>query len=108
MTDEEIDGMEAGSELDALILEHVFGGSGHFAYYSTRIESAWLVVEKMLASQHWSDFGLEYDAGEWRAADYYLYGCDGGWENRSYAKTAPLAICRHALKCCKAVGKEAS
>lgn len=51
MKDEEIDTMQAGTELNALIAGQFFGG--RFGYYSLRIDYAWQVVEKMESLGHW-------------------------------------------------------
>jgi hypothetical protein len=123
MTHEQIDQLEAGPELDALIAEKVMGwtgveksnnvgwelqgyppnpkklhraGGAHLVPdYSTEIPAAWLVVEKL---------GFLFTIG--RQTNGYIVviysnnpnltqtdGCGIGG-----AKTAPLAICRAALK----------
>ena len=67
---------------------------------STNIAAAWQVVEK-LGNWHGFDFRLwlEYDAnGQWQAG-WFENGYDG-LESRcsAMAGTAPLAVCRAALK----------
>ena len=120
MTD--IDTLQAGPELDALVAEKVMGWAfadgcwnepsgprrahprsvyNHFPYYSTDIAAAWEVIEKLPGP------GI---------ALFKTY--NGGWQARtkvcnypgsmhviendccifSDAPTAPLAICRAALK----------
>lgn len=112
--------MQAGREMDCLIAEVVFGwgkdtpenvSRNHGYYnckkllrYSTDIAAVWEVVEKMP-----SPFGImkgykeTYGVGKlgwvvnWCREQY----CDG-WDcehgNEAWAETAPLAICRAALK----------
>lgn len=77
--------------------------------YSTDIAAAWDVVEK-LGNWHGFDFlvwrtaeASQYHEGDWQAG-WYEAGFDGPESRASaYAKTAPIAICRAALK---AVGHE--
>jgi len=119
-----IDELEAGRELDALVAEKVMkcktatkewngvlhpfcccDGSDHeqrctyvpgmLAYYSTDIAAAWEVVERFdnfSLSRAWSMNGQKVGVACWLA---------GGFVD--LAATAPLAICRAALK---AVGVE--
>ena len=127
MTAEDIDAMEAGRELDALVAERVFGIDlspvthdehewympdaerdisltckfcgcdnsrpeimcieiKHTRSYSTDIAAAWLVVEKFRNT--FGEFVFDID-GDWR--------CFFGGK-LSIADTAPLALCRAALK----------
>ena len=120
MTPSEIDALPAGRELDAMVATFVMGckvivdggkpycdcdDRGHFTRdandvyadlpcYSTDIAAAWQVVEKLKgAAVEWFfhiDIPKPSVTDEWRAiftpATRY-----------SWAKTAPLAICRAAL-----------
>ena len=112
MTDEEIDAMEAGEDLDHAIAEDVFGfpvfreqkdgklylGASRMHHewrelprYSTDIAAAWQVVERM------RQLGLAHQFGETLERDmpFHWYLIKTGY--------FCLYICRHALKCCKAV-----
>lgn len=122
-----IDAMPAGRELDALVAEKVMGwtacdaneayprwmhgdpgdefaeaGRGRgcaplttawrvpYSRYSTDIAAAWEVVEKVRGDR---DVWLQWDS------ETSIWGCQffsGGHE--CFADTAPLAICRAALK----------
>lgn len=98
--------MKAGRELDGLIAEKVMGlkvygqfhetNRGvriHVPRYSTNIEDAWLVVEKLKDKV---DIGFFNDSlGNWNCkildkSDWSLTEIE--------AETAPLAICLAALK----------
>lgn len=123
MTDEKIDAMEAGPDFDRLIAELVFNcklfkehsawrcdcpgpnsaklrphahwATGYILPYSTDIAAAWQVVEKMGLFKLYDATITQYDD---------CWGIDNptlDW--RVEAETAPLAICRAALKCCKNV-----
>jgi len=73
-------------------------GSKRFAP-STDIAAAWEVVEKLKFDGTGLFFALEYDNNEiWDAAFYYPSLGDGGMPKWKNAPTAPLAICRAALK----------
>src|SRR5215510_11047766 len=61
--------------------------------YSTDIAAAWLVVEKIIASD--IDFELEHRSPEWRAGYRYW---NGDWNESADGETPMLAICRFALK----------
>jgi hypothetical protein len=97
-----------GRELDALVAEKVLGwpaardakaigeagywtaGDERFIHglpaFSTDIAAAWEVVEKLIASDEWPEFSLEYEATlKWSVGD-------------CYGATAPHAICLAALK----------
>lgn len=108
MTETEIDKLQAGQELDELILKYVFkdsigddGRGSRMAFfdqhrYSADIAAAWQVVEKLRAK------GL-YIASFGNGSG--LYGCtfarashDWKPEWTGEGATAPLAICRAALK----------
>lgn len=103
MTDEEIDAMEAGPQLDALIAEKVMNWhlDSHLGFFhwldsdnqpqaliadfepSTDIAAAWPVVEKL------NIIVWPLGTGSHKA----LKG-----KVKAYAQGAPLAICRAALK----------
>lgn len=55
--------------------------------YSTSIEAAWEVVEKLIESDDWVDFSLEYEPTFKWSANEIIYG-----------ETAPHAICLAALR----------
>jgi hypothetical protein len=129
MTNEEIDTMEAGRELDVeihkalwprhniqtfenldLALWHYCDGSHEkgsscqwqqIPLYSTDIAAAWQVVEKMQSVTPGGDIHIECLDGEWEVSTchgaFTPLGADG-WRDFSAADTAPLAICRAALK----------
>jgi len=118
-----IDEMEAGTELDALVAERVIGakchcdrntmtcpihGWSHWAkHYSTDIAVAWEVVEKMavldwdaeisLCSKLPSDDHERWYCGFQRGDDNAPWRPDFKF-GQDWALTAPLAICRSALK----------
>ena len=97
------DELEAGYELDALVAEKVMGlVKGSFGWinsdtaipialplYSTDIAAAWEVVERF---KDW-DWKL-YSHGE--GESFVIY--KDGTHYEATAPTAPLAICRAALK----------
>lgn len=117
-----IDEMEAGRELDALIAERIFGlrveweqeylgetipsskqladqydENGILPMYSTDIAAAWGVIEKLAI--HMIQFRLEQTGSGITFAKFFDCTIDmqkviGG----AHADTAPLAICRAALK----------
>lgn len=122
MTREEIEKMEAGREMDALIAEKIFktpdqhiyhidydpegnkfadGVKESIPHYSTDIAAAWLVVEKI--KDHSLDgrasyyFTVEYDRDNknWRCGFKMMY--DGFYDGYTIESTAPLAICKSAL-----------
>jgi hypothetical protein len=96
--------MPAGPEMDALVAEKVMGYTS-WAFgvprYSTNLETAWEVVEKM--KPVWVNFRLSF--GPYLVVDGKLAN---GWELEpawcsprcGYGETAPLAICRAAIKIC--------
>ncbi len=113
MTRDEILNMQAGHELNKLIAEFVFGmkleknhgfAGGYYWVgngvlfgdvpahgmpdYSTDIEAAWTVVEKMTDGETPNDFELRTSIRGWRCDFYKGYAS---------AETAPLAICKAAL-----------
>lgn len=96
--------VEAGRELDALIDERCFGirraiaGFHGAPFYSTDIAAAWQVVERLLAT--FPPFVL------WCNAKYtiaQIWDADDNEIANERGETAPLAICRAALK---AVGEK--
>lgn len=111
MNAEDIDNMQAGRELDALILKGIFGlepqecmvgghprgcpGSTTITSYSTDIAAAWQVVEKLMNELQLA-FYLDsrgdklWDCSFTRDSLDITPGCLG-------VDTAPLAICRAAL-----------
>jgi hypothetical protein len=117
----DIDTMEAGRELDALIAEEVMGFAvsmdgcdkprieeiinGRSRYdvlppYSTSISAAWEVVEKIksMGLAVW----LGFEGGRWQAIfgieNKYVVLPEAGGDYEALAPTAPLAICRAALR----------
>lgn len=106
MTNDDIDKLEAGSDLDRLVAERVMwlkfisihqwlgwyqdAGKGH---YSTNIAHSWEVVEQLKHLQP-EICGVKVSSNEtmWRC-DFELADMVA-----EYAETAPLAICRAALK----------
>ena len=118
MTREEIGKLEAGRELDALVAEKVMGWRlldppqadqpSYWATWvmlphreaakdwspSTNIAAAWEVVERLRANGYsWMQFTLIADQWDLEMGQGgHDIGCD------TLAPTAPLAICRAALK----------
>ena len=113
--------VQAGGELDALIAEKVMGLSLQpepiepmFGYtildtslipkpYSTFIAAAWEVVEKLRSmKQYGHGFRVEWTDSELWVAGWVVVGDRGQDElsmvNYAEGDTAPLAICRAALK----------
>lgn len=115
---------EAGRELDALIAEKVMGWTVDPIYRmytgagmrhavgnnldtrfnpSTNIAAAWEVVEKMRERGDWVN--LEGDKEGWMV-EVWPFTADDSWAGGGFygedvkakADTAPLAICRAALK----------
>jgi hypothetical protein len=90
----DIDKMEAGIVLDELIWEHVFKRSKIYSIeatqncpqYSRDISAAWEVVEKLKLSL------IPVNTG-WIVSPHHLF--EGLFAE---APTAPLAVCRAALK----------
>lgn len=113
--------LEAGRELDALVAEQVMGwrrcsddGSGYWEgrsptnilslileevpHYSTDIAAAWQVIGRMRDlcwASHSTDLTLDSEQPWW--AWHFLHGVSQKTV-RECADTAPLAICRAALK----------
>lgn len=123
MKAEEIDKMEAGRDMDALIAERVMGYTVtrvngepytewhghkaepyHLGAYSTDIAAAWQVVEKMREGFKFccldlhSDLHYSYTFSltHYRAED--MHEQEHNPDFVAHAPTAPLAICRAALK----------
>lgn len=105
----DIDKLEAGWELDRLVIQHVFFEDTSFVIgvvprYSTDIAAAWEVIKKL----HSDGYGFSIDSYGFVFADFDLVpafrvvllpdstSCEG--EIKVNAKTVPLAICRAALK----------
>ena len=128
-----IDELPAGPELDALVAEKVMGwysnelvwcdkgGSvgywvsdevrfregGHWPAFhpSTDIKAAWEVVENLKSlSGIGGWFSIEVPSGDIVRAGFQSHlGHAGEWRHRSNATSAPLAICRAALKTVEAM-----
>lgn len=144
MTDDEIDAMQAGREMDALIAEKVTGwkaqhlpgkcdgkyfircgacgayghgncygnGEGQIQIkcgehvscwekaelpaYSTEIAAAWKIVEKMHMTVYTP--GSSYSSGEYDSFSRGLYAAETQDGENGDGDTAPLAVCRAALK----------
>lgn len=118
MTNEEIDELEAGQRLNELVAELVVGEKPPFAYadptaggghgdpggyrigarpYSTDIGAAWSVVERLL-SLHWALSELSSDEGSRWGVILEKYPREDEIYATAEAETAPLALCRGALK----------
>ena len=118
LTPEMIDAMEAGREMDRLISEKInidgvkiegdfpmwkyeASGKRRFFYPSTDIAAAWEVAQEYgIAIIPYGEDGetiIGYAAGQittWRKSEWIEFPAS----HFSYAPTAPLAICRAALK----------
>ena len=70
---------------------------GHYWSPSTDIAAAWQVVEKFTDNFQMDNFGAE-DGKVWRV---FIVSNDSGDYVKGQADTAPLAICRAALKACR-------
>lgn len=108
MTNDEIDKLEVGFELDALVAEKIFNDTPPRGYgvpdYSTDIAAAWEVVEKM-ASKGFDAEVMSLSSGLPSVDDNHRCYCEfqvpwriGFNRLRAFAPTVPLAICRAALK----------
>ena len=80
-----------------------FCWEGNQPRYSTDIAAAWTVVEKMKDSVVTPDlFAITYDSDVklWTAGIQEFFSYEGHYFGKYYAKekTAPLAICKAALK----------
>ena len=104
LTADEIDRLEAGPELDALVAEHVMGIPAEIIEatkpyrnppeYSSKIAAAWQVVEK-LQSDGYSFMEFLWDGEGWSlemGQGGHDVACD------SYHRRLPIAISRAALK----------
>ena len=122
-----IEEMEAGPEMDALVAEQVMGwhwgeaedGVATWTHTdsgiawavaeptfspSTNIADAWQVVEKLIGLGYW--ISLSHN-GNQHAACWDFRLCDRATESKreiAIEATAPLAICRAALKAVEAAG----
>jgi hypothetical protein len=122
---ESIEELEAGEKLDAWVARKVFGHSvyraqGRYCFsphdaatgitqdvclpvaaYSTDIKAAWEVVEVLRARNRDTAVSITAQDGDAGSAGYYCNVedvSDGIDEWEAHALTAPLAICRAALK----------
>lgn len=86
MTEQGIDRLEAGRVLDLLLTEKVMD---LFAPYSTKIEHAWRVVEKL---------DLLSNAKLFKDGELWVIGRNEWTIRETSAETASLVICRAALK----------
>lgn len=96
MNREEILGMEAGRELDKLIHQVIFNGKRNLMVsgcYSTDIEAAWEVVEKM-RRKDWRIDILMYSDGESVVNILDVRGC---FVDSALSLSTPEAICKAAL-----------
>ena len=103
--------MKAGREIDALVAEKVMGfgyrysswrgiyvAVGEVPHYSTRIQDAWLVVERLM-EKGWSCNIVYHDPGDCLCE--FWGGKEGNkhWrEIANHLPSVPLAICLVALK----------
>lgn len=113
MTDMEIDEMEAGPEMnkavaarvmgldDSLWLAHAFPAS-----YSEDIGAAWRVVNRLDTLGFWMTLLTPYDATDGFHVSFTPHGqAEHGYRTgHAVADTAPLAICRAALRVARARG----
>ena len=91
-----IDKLEAGPELDALIAEMMGLPVQNF---STDIAAAWIVVNEIIRRVGLGWFCLRNECDTKYKPSMSGYSCDfGDYGARAEAQTAPLAICRAALK----------
>ncbi len=118
----DVDGLQAGRELDALVYVYVLGGDPKFCFfndrttrdcwhnpygededtfYSTNIALAWLVADKIPRFAIQRNPDGSYTAGQ-KDEQHMLY-----WEECADAPTVTLAICRAALKVVKTAWERA-
>lgn len=90
--------MIAGREMDELVAEKVMNSEFDVPHYSTSIEAAWAVVEKM-NDRFAVSFSCCSQAVEWHCE----LSCSENVHFSAKGGTAPLAICLAALD---AVGVE--
>jgi len=117
--------MNPGRELDALVAEKVMGakitfgidysrqniklfdGCGKPPTYSTTIHAAWKVVEKLrhrnFSFTSHNDVGMSGSASTPGKGWMAVFHIEGGPMDYTYADTAPLAICKAALKAVGAI-----
>jgi hypothetical protein len=97
LTREEVLAMEPGRELDMVVGRKLSGwwqpidGLSHLPRYSTKIDAAWEVVDKLKIAVIPQSIGAPNDM------KYLAKIEDHPHEYQSFARTAPLAICRCAL-----------
>jgi len=113
----DVDKIEAGNDLDALIEVCLFGGTcarcqkrpedcceriGDFAlddycehrqHYSTSIEAAWKIVE---SRARWSPYAPWFELVQ--RPNGYICNFTSNARDSAFARTAPLAITKAALK----------
>lgn len=97
---------EAGRELDAIV--HKLLGRKPYSEsrqlcdavvpYSTNITAAWVVWERLLAQPGWTGSIYRDSAGEYICTVGVWHTHTKGTTFVGVAETAPLAICRAALK----------
>jgi len=94
------DEMPAGKELNELVARKIMRVTGHFwLRYSQDISAAWEVVEKIIAMSYTvlvSNGKHSPQSQKWHCI-ITIIPQQGGYRD-GYADTAPLAICRAALK----------
>lgn len=103
----DIDKLEAGRELDELILKKVFkdsvfedGRGSRMAFfdehrYSAKIAAAWEVVDKLCSIK---EHGLRLYTFELFVSNDGCVSAEFNEHQSGHCDTAPLAICRAALK----------
>jgi ABA sandwich protein len=106
VTDEEIDMMEAGDQINFLICEKIFENKLPLLCFSTNLDNAWLVLRKMV-SEDWdvqmSISSKTPDGDAEQCYCHFQHGDDNAqWREdwkfiQAWAPTIPLAICRAAL-----------
>lgn len=96
--------MPAGPEMDALVAEKVMryiNWAFGVPRYSESLDAAWEVVERM--KSRWGEFSLKYGpylVRDAKLTDGWMLEPDNGSQFSGFGETAPLAICRAALKTC--------
>jgi hypothetical protein len=97
--------LKAGPELDAAVAKAVFGtAEPNPPPYSTSIEAAWTVVERLVKLTPQHDLHIETLEGMgWSVSTCYDRD-EGGWDQDSWKteKTLPLAVCAAALQAAEA------
>ncbi len=102
MTDTEIDHLQAGRELDVLVGHKLMGlrnePKERIPNFSTDMTAAWQVLERWSLSIGPTSAPLHGDENtEWGCTDNVI-DCEDRGDLLTKAPTAPLAICRMALK----------